>query len=46
MLFRSGLPHAVGSLLGLGTQVEVREPPSLRTALVEAAESVIALYRA
>jgi predicted DNA-binding transcriptional regulator YafY len=42
----AGLPHAVGSLLGLGTQIEVREPAALRTALVEAAKSVIALYRA
>jgi predicted DNA-binding transcriptional regulator YafY len=42
----AGLPHAVGSLLGLGTQIEVREPVALRTALVEAAESLIAQYRA
>jgi predicted DNA-binding transcriptional regulator YafY len=40
----AGLPHAVGSLLGLGSTVEVLEPPSVRDALVEAARSVIALY--
>jgi predicted DNA-binding transcriptional regulator YafY len=41
----TGLRHAVGSLLGFGTQVEVLDPPELRTALAAAAESVIALYR-
>jgi predicted DNA-binding transcriptional regulator YafY len=41
----NGVPHAVGSLLGLGSQIEVLEPPSVRDAMVEAATSVIELYR-
>jgi predicted DNA-binding transcriptional regulator YafY len=41
----NGVPHAVGSLLGFGTQIEVREPASVRAALVEAAQSVVDLYQ-
>jgi predicted DNA-binding transcriptional regulator YafY len=40
----AGVPHAVGSLLGLGTAIEVLEPPSVRAALAEAASSVVTLY--
>jgi predicted DNA-binding transcriptional regulator YafY len=40
----AGVPHAVGSLLGFGTQIEVREPASVRAALAETARSVIDLY--
>jgi predicted DNA-binding transcriptional regulator YafY len=40
----AGVPHAVGSLLGFGTQIEVLEPPAVRAALVDAARSVITLY--
>jgi predicted DNA-binding transcriptional regulator YafY len=40
----AGVPHAVGSLLGFGTQIEVLEPAPVRAALVEAARSVIDLY--
>ncbi len=42
----NGVPHAVGSLLGLGTRVEVVEPPEVRAAMVAAAAEVIALYGA
>lgn len=41
----AALPHAVGSLLGLGTRVEVLDPPELRTAMRDAALAVAALYR-
>jgi predicted DNA-binding transcriptional regulator YafY len=41
----AGVPHAVGSLLGFGTQIEVREPASVRAALAAAARSVLDLYR-
>ncbi len=41
----NGVEHAVGSLLGLGTRIEVLHPPAVRSAMVAAAESVIALYR-
>lgn len=41
----SGVPHAVGSLLGLGTRVEVITPPAVRTAMRTAAEAVAELYR-
>jgi predicted DNA-binding transcriptional regulator YafY len=40
-----GLAHAVGSLLGFGTQVEVLAPPEVRAGLVAAARSVISLYQ-
>lgn len=40
----AGVPHAVGSLLGLGTRVEVTEPPQLRAALRAQALAVAALY--
>jgi predicted DNA-binding transcriptional regulator YafY len=40
----AGLNHAVGSLLGLGTRVEVLEPPALRAAMRDAALEVSALY--
>ena len=40
----AGLPHAVGSLLGLGTRVEVREPAELRAAMLDAARAVVGLY--
>ena len=41
----NGVAHAVGSLLGLGTQVEVLAPPEVRAGLVAAARSVIDLYQ-
>nr|BFE58537.1 WYL domain-containing protein [Dactylosporangium thailandense] len=41
-----GVEHAVGSLLGLGTRVEVRSPAPVRAALREAALAVAALYSA
>jgi predicted DNA-binding transcriptional regulator YafY len=41
----NGVAHAVGSLLGLGTRVEVIEPESVRDAMVTTARSVIALYK-
>jgi len=40
----AGVPHAVGSLLAFGVDVEVVEPPAVRAALVEAALSVVKLY--
>jgi predicted DNA-binding transcriptional regulator YafY len=40
----NGVPHAVGSLLGLAASVEVLDPPAVRSALAEAARSVVALY--
>ncbi|MDG6106454.1 WYL domain-containing protein [Dactylosporangium aurantiacum] len=40
----AGVPHAVGSLLGLGTRVEVTDPPEVRTALRAEALAVAALY--
>jgi predicted DNA-binding transcriptional regulator YafY len=39
-----GVPHAVGSLLGLGTRVLVVEPAPVRDALREAAQAVVDLY--
>jgi predicted DNA-binding transcriptional regulator YafY len=41
----SAVPHAVGSLLGLGTRVEVTDPPEVRAALRAAALAVAELYR-
>src|SRR5258706_11588819 len=40
----AGVDHAVGSLLGLGTRVEVRVPEPVRAALRAAALEVAALY--
>jgi predicted DNA-binding transcriptional regulator YafY len=40
-----GVAHAVGSLLGFGTQVEVLAPPQVRAGLITAARSVIGLYQ-
>ncbi|MEV0130617.1 WYL domain-containing protein [Dactylosporangium sp. NPDC050688] len=40
----AGVPHAVGSLLGLGTRVEVTEPAEVRTAMRAEALAVAALY--
>ncbi len=40
-----GVAHAVGSLLGFGTQVEVLTPPEVRAGLTAAARSVIGLYQ-
>lgn len=42
----NNLAHAVGSLLGLGTRVEVLDPPALRDELRRAAQSVADLYTA
>jgi predicted DNA-binding transcriptional regulator YafY len=41
----NGVEHAVGSLLGLGTRIEVIEPDAVRTAIVATAAAVIAQYR-
>ncbi|GAA3244343.1 YafY family protein [Dactylosporangium siamense] len=41
----AAVQHAVGSLLGLGTRVEVVSPPSVRTAMRTAALAVADLYR-
>ncbi|HEY1484927.1 MAG TPA: WYL domain-containing protein [Micromonosporaceae bacterium] len=40
----NGVEHAVGMLLGLGTRIEVVEPPSVRDALADAARAVLELY--
>jgi predicted DNA-binding transcriptional regulator YafY len=40
----AGLEHAVGSLLGLGTRVEVIDPPEVRRGLREAARALSELY--
>jgi predicted DNA-binding transcriptional regulator YafY len=40
----SGVQHAVGSLLGLGTRVEVLDPPALRAAMLEAAQALVTRY--
>ncbi|MET7419919.1 WYL domain-containing protein [Dactylosporangium sp. NPDC005555] len=40
----AGPSHAVGSLLGLGTRVEVLDPPAVRDALRTAAQAVADLY--
>jgi predicted DNA-binding transcriptional regulator YafY len=40
----NGVEHAVGSLLGLGTRIEVREPVEVRDAMVATARSIIAIY--
>ncbi len=38
------VPHAVGSLLGLGTRVEVLDPPSLRAAMLSEALAIADVY--
>jgi predicted DNA-binding transcriptional regulator YafY len=40
----NGVDHAVGSLLGLGTRLEVVEPPEVRDAMRAAALEVAAMY--
>jgi len=40
----AGVPHAVGSLLGLGARIEVLEPLVVREALRETAQAVVDLY--
>jgi hypothetical protein len=40
----ASLDHAVASLLGFGTRVEVLAPPAVRTAVGDAARAVAALY--
>jgi predicted DNA-binding transcriptional regulator YafY len=40
----TSVPHAVGSLLGLGTSIEVTGPGEVREALVAGAEAIISLY--
>jgi predicted DNA-binding transcriptional regulator YafY len=40
----NGVAHAVGSLLGLGTSIEVVAPPEVRSALVAAAQAIIQQY--
>ncbi len=42
----NGVDHAVGSLLNLGTRIEVLSPPAVRSAMHTAARSVAALYAA
>jgi predicted DNA-binding transcriptional regulator YafY len=41
----AGIGEAVGSLMGLGTRVEVLDPPEVRSALRQAAEELVALYQ-
>jgi len=41
-----GAGHAVGSLMGLGTRVEVLDPPEVRAALGDAARELASLYGA
>jgi predicted DNA-binding transcriptional regulator YafY len=40
----NGVDHAVGSLLGLGTKINIKEPTSVREAMRAAAAEVVALY--
>jgi predicted DNA-binding transcriptional regulator YafY len=42
----AAVAEAVGNLIGLGTRVEVLDPPSVRAALRETAQDLLALYEA
>ena len=42
----AGIGEAVGSLMGLGTRIEVLDPPHVRAALQQAARELVELYAA
>jgi hypothetical protein len=42
----AAVAEAVGNLIGLGTRVEVLDPPSVRAAIRQTAQDVAALYDA